>query len=340
MKIWFDILTPKQLLFFGPMIQKLGKSHKILCTSRAYSQVVDLAKIRRVNLLIVGRHGGPARKDKLHASARRTDLLADIIAKFSPDLAVSFCSPEAARVAFGLGVKHVVFSDSPHAEAVMRLALPLAQKLLIPWIIPKDEFTRYGISRKDIVQYRAIDAAAIIKSSPAVKPFRLGGKGRKVVVRLEESAAAYALEKSSKSGGIISELSKAGEYDVIVLARYSGQAEEVRKKFGGRVKILGRAVDGRALLSCTDIFIGSGGTMTAEAALMGIPTISYDAVPNSIEKYLVKTGLAKRETDPKKILSLTRRMLQSGGKNRQKARRVLDSMEDPYPKLLSVIRSL
>ena len=36
----------------------------------------------------------------------------------------------------------------------------------------------------------------------------------------------------------------------------------------------------------TDIFIGSGGTMTAESALMGIPTISYNAVPNIIEKFL------------------------------------------------------
>ena len=31
------------------------------------------------------------------------------------------------------------------------------------------------------------------------------------------------------------------------------------------------------------VFVGSGGTMTAESALLGIPTISYNAVPNIIE---------------------------------------------------------
>ncbi len=46
--------------------------------------------------------------------------------------------------------------------------------------------------------------------------------------------------------------------------------------------------DGKHLLNNTDIFIGSGGTMTAESALMGIPTISYNAVPNIIENFLVK----------------------------------------------------
>ena len=38
----------------------------------------------------------------------------------------------------------------------------------------------------------------------------------------------------------------------------------------------------------TDVFvIGSGGTMTAESALLGIPTISYNAIPNIIENYLI-----------------------------------------------------
>ncbi|NOS62184.1 MAG: lipid-A-disaccharide synthase, partial [Nitrosarchaeum sp.] len=31
MKIWIDILTPKQLLFSEPMIEKLRKKHNVLC---------------------------------------------------------------------------------------------------------------------------------------------------------------------------------------------------------------------------------------------------------------------------------------------------------------------
>ena len=59
--------------------------------------------------------------------------------------------------------------------------------------------------------------------------------------------------------------------------------------------------DGKHLLDNTDFFIGSGGTMTAESALMGILIISYDAVPNKIEDFLVKKQLLKRETNPKRI---------------------------------------
>ena len=301
---------------------------------------MDLARIKGIKLLVVGRHGGSARKDKLQASARRIDLLTDIVSKFSPDLAISAGSPEAARVAFGLGIRHVAFSDSPHAEAVMRLTVPFVQKLLIPWVIPKEEFAKYGISKNDIVRYKAIDAASIVRENSSVKPAKFGNNRKTVVIRLEESAAAYVLGKKSVSGSIIAEFAKEGDrYNVIVLARYKDQADRIRKKFGKRVRVVGRAVDGKSLLSATSLFIGSGGTMTAEAALMGVPTISYDAVPNHIEKYLVRAGLARRETDARRIVSLAKTMLERRGDNKERARKILASMEDPYPKLLSVIRS-
>ena len=151
MKIWFDVLTPKQLLFVEPMIKRIKNNHTVLCTSRDYNQVTQLAKIRNLKLVIVGKHGGYKKHDKLNASLSRAKLLSVRIKKFSPDITISFCSPEAARVSYGLSIDHVCFSDSPHASAVMRLVIPLVQKLLIPWIIPKKEFTKFGIDSKDII---------------------------------------------------------------------------------------------------------------------------------------------------------------------------------------------
>ena len=83
MKIWFDILTPKQLLFFEPMVKKLRKKNRILCTSRVYSEVTNLAKIRHFNLKIVGKHGGGDTSDKLTASLDRMKALSKIVEKFS-----------------------------------------------------------------------------------------------------------------------------------------------------------------------------------------------------------------------------------------------------------------
>lgn len=340
MKIWIDILTPKQLLFSEPIIEKLGKKHDVLCTSRSYDEVTKLAKIRNFNLISVGKHGGTEKFSKLEASTERIKKLSLLINKFSPDLVISFCSPEAARVSFGMGIKHIAFCDSPHANAVMKLTLPLIQKLLIPSIIPKKEFSKYGIEIKNIIQYKAIDAAVTIKRHVNQKnplPFKNNHK-KNILIRVEEEQAAYTT-KSKRIVPIIKEIvDEFGEENIVILGRYSEQIKNLKKLFGKNAKVLKMSFDGKHLLNETNVFVGSGGTMTAESALLGVPTISYNAVPNIVERYLVKKSLVKRETNPKKINKIIRKLLESPNESySKKARKILNTMEDPVQKLIQII---
>ena len=110
-------------------------------------------------------------------------------------------------------------------------------------------------------------------------------------------------------------------------------------RFGKKAKILQMSFDGKYLLSNTHVFLGSGGTMTAESALLGVPTISYNAIPNIVEKYLVRNNLVKRETNPKKINKIIKKILESSNHNyRKRARKISNSMEDPIQKLIQIIR--
>lgn len=340
MKIWIDILTPKQLLFSEPIIEKLGKKHNILCTSRNYNEVSKLAKIRDFDLIFVGKHGGSDKKTKLQASIDRMKELSRKINNFSPDIAISFCSPEAARVSFGLGIKHIAFCDSPHASAVMRLTLPLIQKLLIPSVIPKNEFSKYGIDKKDIIPYNAIDAVVTIKrkiNQRKLLPFKQTNR-KNILIRAEEEEASYA-SKSSKIIPIIKQIVKEYEKEnIVILGRYTKQIQNIQKIIGKKAKVVKMTFDGKHLLSNTDIFIGSGGTMTAESALMGIPTISYNAVPNIIENFLVKKYLVKRETNPKKISRHIKNVFESSNTvNQKRAKNVVEQMENPIEKLNKII---
>lgn len=339
MKIWIDILTPKQLLFSEPIIEKLGKKHNILCTSRNYNEVSKLAKIRDFDLIFIGKHGGGDKKAKLRASIDRMEKLSREIDNFSPDIAISFCSPEAARVSFGLGIKHVAFCDSPHASAVMRLTLPLIQKLLIPSVIPKNEFSKYGIDKKDIISYNAIDAVVTIKRKIKKKSLPFKQTNRKnILIRAEEGEASYA-SKSSKIIPIIKQIVREHEKEnIVILGRYTKQIQNIQKIIGEKAKVVKMTFDGKHLLSNTDIFIGSGGTMTAESALMGIPTISYNAVPNIIENFLVKKYLVKRETNPKRISRYIKNVFESSSTaNQKRAKKIVKQMEDPIEKLNKII---
>ena len=341
MKIWIDILTPKQLLFSEPIIEKLSKKHDLLCTSRDYDEVSKLAKIRNFDLIFVGKHGGGDKKTKLKASIDRMGKLSNKIKTFSPDIVISFCSPEAARVSFGLGIKHIAFCDSPHANAVMRLTLPLIQKLLIPSVIPKNEFSRYGINNKNIISYKAIDAVVTIKrkiNQNESLPFK-NNKRKNILIRIEEEEASYT-SKSSKIIPIIQKIvNQYNNENIVILGRYTKQIQNLQKIVGKKAKIVKMSFDGKHLLNNTDIFIGSGGTMTAESALMGIPTISYNAVPNIVEKFLVKKHLVKRETNVDKISDYIRETFESTNKiNQNRAKKIVRQMEDPIQKLMNVIK--
>ena len=342
MKIWFDILTPKQYLFFGYFIQKLRKQHKIVSTSRKYQQVNGIRKFGSINPIIVGKHGGKNNVNKLLASLDRTKLLTNKIEKLNPDLLISFCSPEASRVAFGLGIPHIAFSDSPHAEAVMRLSLPYAAKLLTPWIIPKSDFEGFGINRKNIISYKAIDAGIIIKNYQKNKQKKINRK-KIIVIRPEESEAAYITKKSKTIKIIKKIVDKFPEEQKIVLSRYKGQTENLRKIFGSDICLFSKPVNGKELLNNTDCFIGSGGTMTAEAGLLGIPTISLNTIPNRIEDFLVKKRIIVRSENPEKIskeVYQSLNNLQIIKKRKENARKIVTTFEDPYQVLLKTMRTL
>jgi len=329
-------------LFSEPIIEKLGQKHDILCTSREYNEVKKLAKIRHFDLIFVGKHGGGDKKSKLKASIERIEKLSKKIKKFEPDVVISFGSPEAARISFGLGIKHIMFCDSPHANAVMKLTLPLIQKLLIPYVIPKKEFSKFGINEKDIVQYKAIDAVVTIQrkiNQNIISPFKNNNK-KNILIRVEEEEAAYT-SKSSKIIPIIQKI--ANDYkdeNIIVLGRYIQQIINLQKIMGKKIKVIKMSFDGKYLLNDTDVFIGSGGTMTAESALMGIPTISYNAVPNIIENFLVKKSLVKRETNPKKVSNEIKRIFaRKNDQNQKRAKKVVKQMEDPIEKLIKIIKN-
>ena len=64
--------------------------------------------------------------EKLRSSIERQRELVQFAQEGKFDKSLCFLSPEAARVSFGLGIEHVVCSDSPHAWAPCKLVVPLS----------------------------------------------------------------------------------------------------------------------------------------------------------------------------------------------------------------------
>jgi predicted glycosyltransferase len=345
-------------MFFKPAIDVLQKSeHQIICTSRKYREAIELARIKQINLKVVGKHGGAQRHEKLRESAYRIFKLTDIIKSFDPDIAISFSSPEACRVAFGLGIRSIAFNDSPHAEAVARLTGPLIDLLLCPWIIPYSAWARFGIQKKNILRYKALDPIAWLSkysipqalelssflSQNKKESFDIDKKKKTVLIRMEETKASYIADKKLRNSVVmIDELvnSLSNLANFIILCRYNDQINEVSKRYKGKAYVISNVLDGISLLSQCDVFVGAGGTMTTEASLLGKPTISIAPIRFYVEKYLVSSGLAERASSPKQLVQITRKMIINGAyakRQEKRSKHVIEMMEDPIQKLLYLL---
>ena len=344
-KVWVDVLTPKQVLFFSPLIDELrSKDVEVLATSRKYRELGPLAERVGLDLKYVGERGGRNPIEQLEAATRRQTEIIPLVKAFEPLVAVSVASAVCARVAFGLGAKHIAVNDSPHSDVAGRLSLPLSYQVMCPWVIPVEVWSSFGIGRGQVTKYHALDPAAWLKRKAFGGPVpRLDPKKKTITVRVQESDSPYLAGRDRGWTNIVLQrlAQTFTDCNLVALCRYDYQVGEIKRAFGSNYIVPDEIIDGQGLLSATDLFVGMGGTMNAEAALMGVPAISAFQGWLYTDAYLQKTGLLAKISDPNALLRKARLFLDGRFKERlgKKAKRVLDSMEDPILKISSFILS-
>lgn len=289
------------------------------------------------------------------SSAKRVLALTHIINNLKPNLSVAFASPEAARVSFGLRIPHFTVNDSPHSRAVALLTLPLSTKLFTPKVIPVKEWIKLGVPYENIVQYSALDPLAWLKSftPSSLVLHELGLERTKpiLIFRLEEAFASYLLDRTSGQESVVTPiiqhlLEKYGtQIQIVAMPRYEQQISAIKKTFRNKITVPTKAIDGPSLIYFSSLFIGAGGTMTAEAALLGVPAIScYPAEPTFVEKFLIKEKLVSRITDPKHVLKKITQILKDPEKVRKsgehRSKKLISQMEDPIDVIFKHIEAM
>lgn len=348
--IWVDFVAPKDAVFFKDMVNRLeNRGDIVIATTRKFRELNELMSLNNVKAEILGSYGGGTLKGKLVEGSKRIVKLAEYISRFDVDVMVSYCSPEAARVAFGLQIPIINIYDAPHAVKQVLLLSKLVDVHLSPKCIPEEEWLKLGFKPEQLIFYDAVDPAAWLKNfSPnkmVIKNLGLNPDKKIVVFRAEEAFASYLLGKTSDDNPLIAPLIKEvldidEELQIIVIIRYGRQKSSLRKLFS-KIIIIDHVIDSASLISNSTLFIGGGGTMSIEAALLGIPTISFFPGRLYYEDTFIKEELlhhpktvneAKRLI--KKIIDQPREYLDECKK---KARLLLDSMENPTDRIIEII---
>ncbi|MHB2037166.1 MAG: DUF354 domain-containing protein [Nitrososphaerales archaeon] len=312
-RLWIDALTPKQALFAKALVERAPSKVKCTITTRNYSELNKFVTQLGLTYTSIGRHGGGDLAEKLRASVEREKLLIPFVSKSNFDFSLSFLSPEAARVSFGLGMRHYICSDSPHANAPSRLCVPLSKGVFTPFRIQKDRWTRYGVKPAQVQKYHALDPWAWLGFSKFRASRKVQGR---VLIRLEEWFASYfrkGMGVSDVVSKLVAGIRRLGDYEITLVPRYDDQREWATKKFGKFCIVPKTTIDGVEAIAKTDLLVGGGATMTQEAALMGVPNISYfpSAELDVFSNYYFPKKLSVEASTPTELLDKTFSLLKN-----------------------------
>lgn len=339
MLVWMEILNPKQLWYYSHLAKEFKKKGvKVWLTARKYEQLTPLIGEFSERIELIGRWGGGTLLGKLSASVERSKLLLQRVADERPDAVLSSGSIEAARIAYGLSFPHFLCSDSPHSP-VNLLCAPTSSSIFTPWLISKSHWAPLCTSERKIVHYKALDPMVWLNDLPAgdsvLSKYSLK-KGEYVVVRTSEIKASYLIgAKDLETSKMLSLVNKfLPDHDVVVLERYKGRRAAINKR--ANLHFIPPTLDAPNILRHSCLFLGGGGTMTQEAALMGVPSVStYPGSMPTVLQYLASSGLSRRILDFSYLAKYLKFFSENKDKiiqrQRRRSSRLLSKMKDPRP---------
>ena len=270
------------------MISELQQDHEVIITCRSLANTIGMLNMLGLPYHEVGCHYGANRIKKGVGFLIRVSQLYGFLKKQKIDVAIShssFYSPVVARL---LRIRSIYLNDNEHA-AGNKISFMFATTILVPEFFMSDKCRRQSGYQNKIVQYPGVKEGIYLadfkQNSHIVKPSKL-----EIFIRPEPWTAQYYRGSVNFLDNLI--LGLQDKYNIILMPRDDKQAEHyTRCCFHQGVTIPSEPLTLEAVAVRCSLFIGAGGTMTREAAVLGIPTISvYQSELLAVDRYLIDKG--------------------------------------------------
>jgi len=289
MNIWLEISNSPHINMFSGMLEDLAGAHEFIVTARPLANTVQLLKLHGIKHTVVGKHYGAGRLAKAYGYPVRVCQLWHFLRDKKLDVAVSqssFHSPVVARL---LGVRSIYMNDNEHALGNIPAFLA-ASRILVPECLSPENLRRQYASPRKVLRYPGVKEGIYLhRLDPVLRQSRdqRSAKPRRCVyVRPEPWTAQYYKAGVNFLDDVL--LGLKNEASVTVLPRDREQAQHYSEPRFQGVRVVAGALDIAEIAPDCDLFIGAGGTMTREMAVLGIPTISvYQEKLLDVDRYLM-----------------------------------------------------
>jgi predicted glycosyltransferase len=298
MKIWFDMSNSPHVNFFAYMIRELEKEHEIIITCRPLANTIELLDLHGFKYHVIGSHYGANKILKVYGFIQRVFQLYFFLKKIRPDVAISHSTFNSPLVAKMLGVRSVYLNDNEHALGNIP-AFRFASTIMIPEYLSRERIIKQGAKDYKLISYPGVKEGVYLWTLDCIKSGNTVSENQRdevIYIRPEPWAAQYYSGAKNFLDPLIMELKK--QYKVVILPRGEIQAKHYRDKVFQGVEIPDRALGIEEIYRNCLLFIGAGGTMTRELAVMGVPTISvYQDELLDVDKHLIKAGYLIHKPD-------------------------------------------
>jgi uncharacterized protein len=291
MKIWIDFINTPQVSFFEPLILELQEEgHKFVLTCRDSSNTVQLLKQKNLEFQIIGNSVKKSSAAKLIAFPLRVRNLIQFLKSKKLDVAIgqsSFYLPITAKF---LGIPSIYTNDNEHALGNIP-SFFFASKIFLPENISISKALKQGARRGKIMQYPGIKEGIYLWSKGfEIQKIRQIIKPSKIYIRPEPQTAQYYKGKINFLDSLLLELKS--KYDFTILVRDKNQYNHYTQDQFLNINVPSNTIDFNSVASDCLLFIGAGGSMTREMAIMGIPTISvYQGDLLDVDNFLIEQNL-------------------------------------------------
>ena len=307
MKIWFDISNSPHVNMFYQLIKELeSDGHEVIITSRPLANTIALLDQKGLKHTTIGEHYGKNFLKKVFGYPIRVNQLRKFLKKKKVDLAISQSSFHSPVVAKLLGIPSIYTNDNEHAMG-NKPAFICASKILIPENLAVEKIAKTGVSASKVIQYPGVKEGIYLwsKGEEIQAKRKLNTSGEiKIYIRPEPQTAQYYKGKENFLDDTI--LALQDKYKIIVLPRDANQSAHYKQEKFSKTDVPDKPLGFDAIAADCTIFVGAGGSMTREMAILGIPTISvYQDDLLDVDSFLLSKGLMLHEPNitPEKVVS-------------------------------------
>jgi len=279
LKVWFDADNGPHVLIMRPLVEELTRrGHQVLFTARDRTNTPELLDLYGYSYRKIGGQYRSGSLGKILGTLNRAWSLWRAMKSESPDVSFGHGSRSLPIASKLMGVPSITMYDYEWVDAT--LFNWGCQSILWPEAISEQRWRETGVSLSTVKSYPGYKEELYLGGrefdTTIAADLSLREDSVRVLLRPPATTAHYHNpEAEIILDEILKKLADADNVQLVFLPRTPDQIELPKRLGVKEIIIPNKVYDGPSLVATMDMVISGGGTMTREAAIMGVPSYSF-----------------------------------------------------------------